>query len=387
VFPLIAILAPAGFVLGSIVYCVMSIVAARQYRKVCAQPARERAQLSILKPLHGLDEGLDKNLRSYFRQNYLLPDGSPAFEILCATRNPQDPALDVVRGLQKEYPSVPCRIFQTGEPPYANAKVFSLDTMLGQARYDLLVMADSDVRVDPGFLDAINAEFQDASVGLVSCLYRAVPGRSVWSFLEALHMNTEFLGGVLTARMLEGVRFALGPTIAARRGVIAAVGGFDELKDYLAEDFVMGHRAAELGHGVLLSSAIIEHRIGSQNLASNLGHRLRWARSTRRSRPAGYFGEIFLRPLALACILTVIYPPAWPALIGVWLLRCWQALEMAATVHLRMTAKHWLLLPIQDLLSFVLWFAGFFGNSIWWRGRRYRLLPDGRFVLVNTGGA
>jgi ceramide glucosyltransferase len=211
-----------------------------------------------------------------------------------------------------------------------------------------------------------------------------VPGRSFWSFLETLHMNTEFLGGVLTARMLEGVRFALGPTIAARRHVIDAVGGFDELKDYLAEDFVMGSRAAALGHGVLLSSAIVEHRIGTQSFRPNLTHRLRWARSTRRSRPAGYFGEIFLRPLALAVTLVAAAPWSWPVLPVVLVLRAWQAAEMASTVQLRLTAVHWMLLPVQDLWSFVLWAAGFFGNSIRWRGRNYRLLKDGRFELVSS---
>lgn len=383
---LLAFLLPAAFVAGSAVYCVMSIVAARRYRAVRPAPAGSRQMLSILKPLHGLDEGLEENLRSYFSQDYRQPNGEPAFEILCATRHPQDPALAVVARLQAEFPDVPCRVFETGEPPYANAKVFSLDTMLRAARYGLLVMADSDVRVEPGFLETINAEFQDPALGLVSCPYRAVPGGSFWSFLEALHMNTEFLGGVLTARMLEGVRFALGPTIAARREVIAAMGGFEELKDYLAEDFVMGQRAASLGHGVLLSSAVIEHRIGSQSFHANLTHRMRWARSTRRSRPAGYFGEIFLRPLALAALLAALNPWAWPVLPAILLLRAWQAAEMARTVGLRLSLKHWLLLPLQDLLSFGLWFAGFFGNSIRWRGRRYRLLRDGRFELVSKEG-
>ena len=127
-----------------------------------------------------------------------------------------------------------------------------------------------------------------------------MPGRSIWSTLEAIGMNTQFLGGVLTARMLEGMKFALGPTITARKSVLDQMGGFDKLKEYLAEDFVMGKFADELGHRVLLSSYVIEHHIGSQDLAANFSHRLRWARSTRRSRPAGYTGELFTMPLPLA---------------------------------------------------------------------------------------
>lgn len=378
------ILLPAAFVAGSCVYCLMSIVAARQYRAVRPPAAPARAPISILKPVHGLDEGLEHNLRSYFAQDYRHPDGQPAFEVLLAARSPEDPALALARRLAAEFPKVPCRILATGEPPYPNAKVFSLDTMLREARYPLLVMADSDVRVEPGFLDQVNAEFADPAIGMATCPYRAIPGASPWSFLEALHMNTEFLGGVLTARMLEGVRFALGPTIAARREVLESIGGFGELKDFLAEDFVMGNRAAAQGFGVILSSAVIEHRIGSQPFSANLRHRLRWARSTRRSRPAGYFGEIFLRPLALTLILVGLAPQSWPVLLFVLLLRYWQAEEMRRTVRVRFSLLHWLALPLQDMLSFVLWLAGFFGNSIRWRGRRYRLLRDGRFEYTGS---
>ncbi|MCW5963674.1 MAG: bacteriohopanetetrol glucosamine biosynthesis glycosyltransferase HpnI [Bryobacterales bacterium] len=376
-------LLPAAFVAGSCVYCLLSIVAARRYRAVTASSAAQRLPLSILKPLHGLDEGLEENLRSYFAQDYAGQDGQPAFEILCAARDHMDPALRLVEQLRRQFPAIPCQVIVTGDPPYANAKVHSLACMLRKARYDLLVMADSDVRVEPGFLDNVSAEFQDPKLGIATCPYRAIPGDSPWSFLEAIHMNTEFLGGVLTARMLEGVRFALGPTIVARREVIAAIGGFEFLKDFLAEDFVMGNRAAALGYGVILSSAIIEHRIGSQPLLANLRHRLRWARSTRRSRPAGYFGEIFLRPLALAILLVGLAPWAWPALPLVLALRIWQAEEMRRTVRARFETAHWLALPVQDLLSFALWAAGFFGNSIRWRDRRYRLLRDGRFEYLD----
>ena len=175
--------------------------------------------------------------------------------------------------------------------------------MKSAARYELLVMSDSDIRATPDMLATLAAEFADPRVGLATCPYRAVPGRGFWSTLEAIGMNTQFLGGVLVARMLEGMKFALGPTIAARKSVLDQMGGFDRLKDYLAEDFVMGKFAAELGHRVLLSSYVIEHHIGSQDFAANFRHRLRWARSTRRSRPAGYAGELFTMPLPPALLL------------------------------------------------------------------------------------
>ena len=175
-------------------------------------------------------------------------------------------------------------------------------------------MADSDVRVTPDMLSAIAAEFADDKLGLATCPYRAVPGRSFWSTLEAVGLNTEFIGGVLVARMLDGMKFALGPTIAARRAALEAIGGFDAVKDFLAEDFVMGNRVAARGFGVILSSYVIEHRIGAQRFAANLRHRLRWNRSTRRSRPWGYVGQVFTNPLPLALILWAVRPGWWPVL-------------------------------------------------------------------------
>src|SRR5262249_54326274 len=193
-----------------------------------------------------------------------------------------------------------------------NGKAYSLNRLVREASHDLLVMSDSDIRVKPCLLSQLAQEFQQQSVGLITCPYRAVPGDSLWSRLEAIGMNTELLGGVLVARMMEGMRFALGCTLAVRRSVLDDMGGFSYLQDFLAEDFVIGQRAAELGHGVLLSSCVIEHRIGSQNMAANFGHRVRWARSTRRSRPAGYWGQIFTYPLAWALLLWATIPSAWP---------------------------------------------------------------------------
>ena len=282
--------------------------------------------ISILKPLAGLDLDLESNLRTFFEQDY------PAFEILFAVRSEDDPAAEVVTRLQREYPKVPSRLVITGEPPYPNAKVFSLDRMLAAASNDLVVMSDSDIRVTPDFLRTMAAEFQDAHLGVATCPYRAVPGASFWSRLEATGMNTDFWGSALVARMLEGMRFAVGPTIAARRRVLQSIGGFDRLKDYLAEDFVLGKFAAEAGHGVILSSYVVEHHIGSATLRQNVAHRLRWARSTRRSRPAGYVGQLFTMPLPLALLVCAASPAWWPVLPVTLIVRAVAAYTVSARV-------------------------------------------------------
>lgn len=366
-----------ALVAGSLVYCGLTVAAAVRYRAVRPPQTAARPPISVLKPLAGIDDGLEENLRSFFEQDYA------EFEILFAVRSEKDPALPLVERLRKDYPAVPSHMLVTGEPPYPNAKVYSLDKMLAAARHDLIVMSDSDIRVTRDMLATIAAEFSDPELGLATCPYRAVPGRSFWSTLEAIGLNTDFTAGVLVARMLEGMKFALGPTIAARRETLERIGGFDAVKDYLAEDFVMGKLAAERGYGVILSSYVIEHRIGAQRLMANLKHRLRWNRGSRRSRPWGYVGQVFTHPLPLALLLWAADPRWWPMLAATTVLRAAAAWATAVYV-LRdpLTARLWALLPLQDIAGFLGWAGGFFGNTILWRGRRYYLLPDGRFELV-----
>jgi len=360
---------------GAIVYSLMQIFAAQRYLQVRPPAIQSAEPISILKPLYGLDLDLESNLRTFFEQDY------PAFEILFAVRTESDPAAQVVVRLQQEYPRVPSRLVFTAEPAYPNPKVSSLERMLSIAANDLLVMSDSDIRVTPDLLRTIAAEFQDERIGVATCPYRAIPGASFWSRLEATGMNTDFWGGVLVARMLEGMRFAVGPTIAVRRHVLQAVGGFARFKDYLAEDFVIGKFAADAGHGVILSSYIIEHHIGRASLSENMAHRLRWARSTRRSRPAGYVGQLFTMPLPLA-LLVCAFSPSWWLVLPVTIIVRFAAAYMVSQRVLR-ARLNWLLLPLEDLAGFCFWLAGFFGNTISWRGRRYRLFADGRFELIN----
>jgi ceramide glucosyltransferase len=365
--------AAACLLAGTTAYCILVVIAARDYLLQKTSAANDLAPISVLKPLAGADEGLESNLRSFFAQDHL------DFELLFAVREVGDPAVQVVERLQREFPTRAVRLIVTGEPPYPNAKVFSLDCMLSEAQHDLLVMSDSDIRVEAGFLSAIAGEFRDSRIALATCPYRAMAGKSFWSNLEVEGMNTEFLGGLLVARLVEGVKFAVGPTIAARKSVLEGIGGFAVLKDYLAEDFVMGKFAAEAGFGVILSRNIVQHHIGSEGLRANASHRLRWARSTRRSRPLGYLGQIFTHTLPIAAVIFPFRPSWWPAMLlaaGFRGLAAW-----ATCAWILGTRPRWLLLIVQDVLGFGFWLAGFGGNTIHWRGRRYYLYSDGRFEL------
>jgi len=364
---------------GSLVYCLLVMVATRRYLTVRRPVLGPLPPISILKPLCGHDEGLEENLRSFFAQNY------PDFEVLLGVHRPSDPAVEVAEKVMDQYAGkVHARLVVTGESPIPNAKAFSLNRLVREASHELLVMSDSDIRVSPNLLADLAHEFAEPKVGLITCPYRALGGSTIWSRLEALGMNTELLGGVLVARMIEGMKFALGCTLAVRRNVLEAMGGFAYLQEFLAEDFVIGQRTAEMGHQVLLSSAVIEHRIGSQRMLPNLSHRLRWARSTRRSRPAGYWGQMFTYPLPLALLLWAVQSGAWPVVLLALVLRAGAAIATSEfVVRDPLLRKQWWLLPFQDVLGFVVWIGGFLGDTIVWRDRKCTLLRDGR-LQVNS---
>lgn len=367
--------AALGSLLGCSAYCILAIAAAIRHRRRSRVPDRvPETPFSILKPLSGLDEGLEDNLRSYFEVNYRN------FELLFAVRHASDPAVPVVRRLMAEYATVLSNLIITGDPPYPHAKVYSLQCMLNEARYDLIAMCDSDVRVGPSFCQYLAAEFSNPQLGLVTCPYRAIAGRSFWSRLEALGMNTDFHAGLFTALLIEGARFAVGPTIVARKQLLQNLGGLERVKDYLAEDYMLGRLAAESGSHVDFSGYVIDHRIGSESLRANFSHRLRWSRSSRRSRPFGYIGQFFTFPLPVGLIAIALAPEAWPLFATTCLLRAIAAWTVSEWIL--KAPVNWLLLPLQDLLAFSFWIAGFFGNSVEWRGKRYILNRDGTMTLA-----
>lgn len=355
-------------------YCVLVMLAARSYLRVVPPAANARPAITVLKPLCGHDEGLEDNLRSFFAQDY------PEFEIIFGVHCAEDPAAAVATALIEEYAGrVSAYLVVTGESPIPNAKAYSLNRLVREARHDLLVMSDSDIRCRPDLLRNLASELQDPRVALVTCPYRAVAGTSLWSRLEAIGMNTELMGGVLVARMIEGMKFALGCTLAVRRNVLDEMGGFAYLQGFLAEDFVIGRRTAELGYRVVLSACVIQHRIGSQGIVPNLGHRLRWARSTRRSRPLGYWGQIFTYPLPIALVLLALWPHAWPLVLFTLALRAGAALATARfALRDPLFRRQWWLLPLQDVLGFLVWMGGFLGDTIIWRDRKCTVLRDGR---------
>lgn len=381
--PPLAILS-AIFLAGATVFYLLVIAAARAHARKSAPAQTTAPHIAVLKPLAGLDFELRENLQTFFELDY------PAFELIFILRSNTDPAIRIVRLLEGEYPDVPSRLIVTGEPGapanYPNAKVWSLIQAEEKSSQALLVIADSDIRAAPDLLHHVARDFSADSVGVVTYPYRAIGGPSVWSRLEALGMNTEFWGGVLVAQYLGPMDFAVGPTMAIRRECLTQLGGFDATRAYLAEDFVLGKWARELGWDVRLSQNTVAHHIGAQPFADNVRHRLRWYRSTRRSRPWGYLGQIFTYPLPFLAFLGFLIPGNWYlATAGAVLAARILAADAVSRGALAAPLLHRLpALLIQDALSFLTWLGAFWGNQIEWRNRRYKLDRNGRLRPAPT---
>ncbi len=362
----------AGLVCGSIIYCVLAIIAAAGYRRSGVATLLKFPPVSVLRPMAGDRDNTEAGLRSVFEQDY------PDFEVILGAASPDDAAVPIAQRLMAEFPHRRSRLIFTGESPHPNRKVWQLRALWAEASHETIVMADSDIRWTPDCLKTVVSELAQDGVGLVTCPYRAIAGPSLWSQTEALGLNIDFISGMLTARMMNGMDYAIGCTIATRRSEIAAIGGWQAVQSYLSEDFVIGNRMHGMGRTVILSRAVIEHYIGNDSMTGSWRHRLRWARGSRRSRPAGYVGEIFTKPTVPAVALWLL-APGWGALAALALAMRMALVWMAAVRVLndREIRRRWWLLPLEDVSSFATWVLGFFGNKLTWRGHQLIIGRDG----------
>ncbi|HLK61556.1 MAG TPA: glycosyltransferase, partial [Chthonomonadaceae bacterium] len=335
---------------------------------------------------------------------------------------PADPALELVRRLQTEFPQcdigIVCGGPETARGP--NLKVCNLASMLPLARHDLLVLCDSDMRVAPDYLRRVVAPFErkkgepvgalraqqaaplqaapnlavaapgsseeEKEVGLVTCPYRGCRAGSFAAMLEALGIGADFIPSALVSRALEGVGFAFGSTIALPRRVLEALGGFEALIEELADDYRLGEGARRLGYGVVLSEYVVDDVLGRERFAAMWARRLRWARTVRACRPTGYAGSCITHGTALALLFLLAMgfsPLGWVLAGTVIAVRLLAALTIACVYTRDPNVSRFLpLLPLSDLLSFALYVASYCGNTIFWRGERFRLLPHGKIQRV-----
>lgn len=376
--------------LTALIFCGMAVVAALRFaarRKLVLQRKELfTPPLSVLKPLHGAEPELERNIESFFQQNYPAP-----YEILFCARHQDDAGLQIAHEVAARYPDRPVRFIACGEPLYPNPKMFSLGVMSDAATYPHLITSDADARVSP---DALLRCVQSLAPGhnvkgkqvvLGSCLYTGFVDRgSLFTWLDAVGKSVEMGAGVLIADMLSGTDFALGPLQILEKKTFLDAGGYEDLGHYWAEDFVLGHRLAEQGKGVEMSTHVIKLMVADQGVARSFRDQLRWMQSTRRSRPAGHFGTglTFAMPFGLLGLALEASLGNWCAagvflslaLVNRWL----QAFTMLRVLGAERIVFQTLIYPLRDLLGFIVWCCSYLPADTRYHGTQFRIMPDGR---------
>jgi ceramide glucosyltransferase len=361
-------------------YYLLSLVAGAKFflEKRRAEAVNWQA-VSIMIPLAGADFRAYENYARFCCQDY-----PAAYQMVFGVREATDSAIPIVEKLQQDYPDRDIELVICPEVIGTNLKVSNLRNILARTKHQQIIIVDSDIRVATDYLRCVLAPLAEEGVGLVTCLYRATEPPDFAALLEALGITGEFASGVLMARWLEGVKFALGSTMATSKAIVQKIGGLEVLADYLADDFMLGNLIADAGYEVRLSEHIVETAMSPVGFAGMMRHQLRWGRSTRISRPAGYLGLLLTYGTALALLLCLTDGFSNRSLIA-----------LAVTLAIRMLAGwmigvHWMgdrllrryfwLLPLRDLLSFAIWCLSLAGRRVEWRGRVFEVRRDGRMV-------
>jgi ceramide glucosyltransferase len=353
-----------------------TVVAAARFARRRVVLPREQPPISVLKPLYGAEPGLYENLLSFVDQDY------PSVQIVFGVRSPDDGALPIARRVIAARPERDIALVVDSRVSGRNLKVANLVNMLPAARHDILVFADSDMRVGRNYLAAVTAPLCNPAIGLVTCLYKGLPTAGVWSRLGALHINFGFLPSALLGEALGTGGGCFGATIALRRAVLNRIGGLTVVRDELADDHRIGTAVREAGFATALSPYMIETSVSEKNFKCLWRHELRWTRTVRLMAPIGFAGSVVTHAVALALLAALVCGFSLTSLVILAIscaLRWASAAAMAWTLRLPTTGL-WLL-PLRDLLSFAVFIGSFFGRSVSWGDQLFRIEPSGRIIV------
>jgi ceramide glucosyltransferase len=353
-----------------------TVVAAARFARRRVVLPREQPPISVLKPLYGAEPGLYENLLSFVDQDY------PSVQIVFGVRSPDDGALPIARRIIAARPERDIALVVDSRVSGRNLKVANLVNMLPAARHDILVFADSDMRVGRNYLAAVTAPLCNPAIGLVTCLYKGLPTAGVWSRLGALHINFGFLPSALLGEALGTGGGCFGATIALRRAVLNRIGGLTVVRDELADDHRIGTAVREAGFATALSPYMIETSVSEKNFKCLWRHELRWTRTVRLMAPIGFAGSVVTHAVALALLAALVCGFSLTSLVILAIscaLRWASAAAMAWTLRLPTTGL-WLL-PLRDLLSFAVFIGSFFGRSVSWGDQLFRIEPSGRIIV------
>lgn len=363
-------------------YYTLCIWSAFVFLRDCAKREHDdyTPPVSFLKPLRGADREMYEAFRSHCLLDY------PEFEIIFGVSVADDPAIALVERLRKEFPERRIELVFCSQRLGTNVKVSNLVQMLPHAHHDHLIINDSDIRVEPYYLRRVMSPLSCPKAGMVTTLYRGAAGRTLGSKLEALGISTDFAAGVLSARVVEGgIHFGLGSTLAIKRKALDAIGGFEPLLDYLADDYELGSRIKDAGFNVVLSDEIVDTILPDYRFREYLDHQLRWMRVIRVSRGWGYFGLLltFGFPFALAALL-LSRGVVWSIALAVFalLLRLAMGYVTANRVmHDQPSLRHFWLLPLRDVIALMIWIGGYGSSTVVWRGDSFRL-DKGKMIPI-----
>jgi ceramide glucosyltransferase len=370
-------IALTGVTLASILYWLAAWGCARRFfRRGVRAGARERPSVSVLKPAKGVDEEAYANFASFCCQDY------PAYEVLFGVSDPNDPAVPVIRQLQRRFPERKIRLVVAGKHG-TNPKSSILAELVARSRCPVLAISDSDIRVSPDYLDRVVIPLEDPGIGAVTCLYRSEPARGLTGQLAALYLAASFFPSAILANRAFGIGFGLGATIVLRRGDLDRLGGYASFADHLADDYQIGARVAASGRRVWLSEHVVTNVPGRPRFRDQWDREVRWARGLRADRPGQYLGVLLTHTTPLAAgvaVLSGFAPWGTAVLLGALAVRWLVARDMAKWLSERVSASSFLCLPLRDAWSTAIWATGLFGRRIVWRGHVYSLQPGGRLL-------
>jgi ceramide glucosyltransferase len=374
------------------VYYLISLYCVISYFRSARKPATARTPFmppaSIAKPVRGLDHEAYENFASFCRLDY------PEYELVFAVSDANDPVIAVIEKLREDFPDCSIRLITDIPQVGTSDKVNNLCQLAQHAKYDLLVMSDSDVRVEPDYLQQVAAPFADREVGVVTALYRSLSAGNLASNLDALGMYVDSAPGALVAKKMEGgLGFAFGWTMATTKQHLAEIGGWEAMVNYHSEDFELGKRIARCGHRVVLMTKPVSMVFSKETIAEYFHRELRWSIALKSARPSGYRAMLFTHGLPWALFGTAIGLWAGLPLLAACYLSAYVGLRIVLTwltgrwgLGDRRLSKMIWLVPVRDAISFVVWLAGFFSEKIVWRGLEYNL-HEGQLVPIPTSSA
>jgi len=362
------------------IYCLFSIIFVWEFFTSEKEVARGAPSIpvSVIKPLKGMDPELRENLRSFSTQNY------PTYEILLGFTDSADDAMPAAEEIVRSS-KCSARIVISQDVLGVNQKVTNLHALFDEARYPLVAISDSDMRVDSSYLERIVGEYySDNNVGLVTSLYKISDPASLGSAFESFTVALDFIPSVIVARQLEGVTFGLGASMLFSKEALKDIGGFSVIADYLADDYQIGNMLWKRGYKIILSRLVIENVIGDMSVTEYFAHQIRWARTYRACRPKGFLGYGITHVFSFSLLLLLLFgsSPLSLSIIGVVLaLRFTLAVVVyKKVIRLRKWLRWSALIPIKDLLGFCIWIWSFFGRKVFWRGSYYKIVKGGRII-------